>query len=776
MTNLTKVKNTLTFTVCVFLFISCGESRTASTTFVKDFDELNAAIKSATPGTDIVLANGVWEDVQIKFYGQGTDQKPITLRAETPGEVIIQGESDLKLGGDFLVVDGLTFTNGASPSRAVIQYYITEDKVANNTRVTNCVIKDFNKPQRNQQDLWVLFKGRYNQLDHCYIAGKSNRGPSIRVDLEGNESVKNYHRISNNYFGPRPPKGGPSAETIQIGNSSTSMSPSYTTVENNFFDHCNGEVEVISSKSNFNEFRNNVFYKSEGSLVTRHGNYCTVDGNYFIGDENSPHVGGVRLIGTGHWVTNNYFYNLRGDIFRAPLALMNGIKKPTINRYFQVTDVVVAYNTWVNCTSPWQIGVGSNLDQKDVLPASEIRSETPKRTLLANNIIYNTTGDTEPILRYDSSEGIDFESNIINNQGVDFEGAKGLEVKNFEMKETEENYWVPAAGVSDVEMHIGFEFDQITTDLNGNSREAGNMVGAVVATDKAPNIMDVSKYGPDWYDPNPTQVEPNKHKVNTTEELVNAVAEAADGDIIELAVGKYELSSSLKIDKQLTVQSADDKNRPTIMFSGEAETPAFEMNPKGELVLLGVNLIGSGENYAFASLKENMSSLYNLNVQGSEISNFKYVLKAYKYSFSEHIKFESSVIRDCANGIELSAEDDDRGDYNAENVFVLNCKFENVSKNVIDYYRGGYDESTVGGNLIVQGCTFTQSGAKEENGMLINTYGIINVDISDNIFENNRVKLVAQLWGAKNNSHADNEIKNSGKLIVEQNLPLKLMY
>lgn len=66
---------------------------------------------------------------------------------------------------------------------------------------------------------------------------------------------------------------------------------------------------------------------------------------------------------------------------------MNGILRSAINRYIQVTDVVVASNTWVNCSSPWQFGVGSNVDQKDVLPASEIRSETPIRTLIANNVI-----------------------------------------------------------------------------------------------------------------------------------------------------------------------------------------------------------------------------------------------------------------------------------------------------------------------------------------------------------------------------------------------------
>jgi poly(beta-D-mannuronate) lyase len=50
------------------------------------------------------------------------------------------------------------------------------------------------------------------------------------------------------------------------------------------------------------------------------------------------------------------------------------------------------------------------------------------------------------------------------------------------------------------------------------------------------------------------------------------------------------------------------------------------------------------------------------------------------------------------------------------------------------------------------------------------------VDISKYTFQNNKVKLVALLWGAKNNSHSDNEIENSGELIVEENLTMKLMY
>ena len=761
----------------IFMVLSCSKVAENEKVYVKDITELNEAIKGVEPGDNIVMANGEWNDVEIRLVGYGTQEQPITLKAETAGEVIIGGKSDLKLGGEYLVVDGLYFKNGSSPSRAVIEFAINKDSVANYSKVTNSAIVDYNKPQRNQTDLWVQLKGRHNELDHCYIAGKSNRGPTVRVDLEGNRSIKNYHKITNNYFGTRPPKGGPSAETIQIGNSYTSMAPSYTLVENNFFDRCNGEVEVISSKTNFNEFRNNVFYKSEGSLVTRHGNYCTVDGNYFIGDENSEQIGGIRLIGTGHWVTNNYFYNLKGKVFRSPLAVMNGIHKSPLNRYIQVTDVVVAHNSWINCTAPLQFGVGSNVDQKDVLPASEIRSERPIRTMVANNLIYNDNGDKQPIVAHDSLDGIKFKSNVINNQGVIFTPIDGLITNDFSISKLEEDVYVPASELSSIAPHSGFEFDQITHDLFGNSRKENSSVGAISGTSVIkPNLIDDSKYGPEWYNKKPKTTETKTHDANSVAELVTAVQQANDGDIINLTAENYTLKSSLKINKKIIIQAADSSKKTSIKYEGAATTPAFEMNPKGQLTLNGIHLKGTRSQYAFASLQSGMSSLYNVNVDACEISDFDHVLLGYKYSFSEYIKFTNTRIFNCNNGLVLAAENDDRGDYNAENIRIDHCQFENIDKNTISYYRGGYDESTVGGHLVVTNSTFKNCGAKEKNGILINTYGIINVTIADNQFLNNKVKMVAHLWGAKNNSHSNNEINNSGKIVVQENLPLKLMY
>ncbi len=772
------IKNSFLLLSMFLLLFSCGKNVGSNGIYVNDIKELNDALAKAAPGDEIIMANGDWNDVEIRFVGYGNENEPITLKAETAGQVFVKGKSDLKLGGEYLVVSGLFFTQGYSPSKAVIEFAINQDTVANHSRITNCVILDYNQPQRNLTDLWVQFKGRHNELDHCYIAGKANRGPTIRVDLAGNESIKNYHKITENYFGPRPPKGGPSAETIQLGNSFTSMAPSYTLVANNYFDRCNGEVEVISSKTNFNEFRNNVFYKSEGSLVTRHGNYCIIDGNYFIGDTDSEQIGGVRLIGTGHWVTNNYFYNLKGKVFRSPLAVMNGIPKSPLNRYIQVTDVVVAYNSWINCSSPWQFGVGSNVDQKEVLPASEIRSERPIRTIVANNLIYNENGDEQPIVAHDSLDGINFKSNLINNQGVTFTYDSVFTQEDFALAELEDHIFIPTINLPDFELYNGFEFDLISEDLFGHSRVKNNAVGAITLEPEGrANSMDRSQYGPDWYPLKSTEERSiQSHSVGSTAELQTAIQEAASGDTILLSADRYDLMSSLKIDKELTIKSAATTKKVVIQYNGSAETPAFEMNPKGELILVSVALEGNGTNYAFAPLKENMSSLYNLEIKDTEISNFEFVLKGYKHSFSEYIRLKSTLIKNCNNGLELSAEDDDRGDYNAENVIITDCKFENINKNVIDYYRGGYDESTVGGSLLVTNTTFTQCGSGEQNEILINTYGIINVNISGNKFIDNNVDLIARLWGAKNNAHSNNSIENSGKLMVEENLPLKLMY
>ncbi|EDM45390.1 Poly(beta-D-mannuronate) lyase [unidentified eubacterium SCB49] len=741
---------------------------------VSDITALNKAISEAKPGATIVLKEGVWKDVEIKFTGEGTKDNPITLKAETPGKVFIEGASNLEISGSYLTVDGLFFRNGHTPTEDVISFRTSEKEVANHCVVTNCVILDYNQQTRDKDDHWVQLFGKHNEFSNNYLAGKVNGGPTLRVDIRGNQNIRNYHQVVNNHFGPRPRKGGARGETIQLGGSFSSMSPGHTLIQNNLFEACNGEVEIISSKTNFNEIRNNVFYKSEGSVVTRHGNYVIIDGNYFIGDGVNEQYGGIRIINTGHWVTNNLFYKLKGKNFRSPLAVMNGIPKSPLNRYNQVTDVVVAYNTYVDSDSPWQFGVGTNIAQADVLPKSEIRSARPLRMDVANNVIYNSVGDANPIIEHDKADGVDFKSNVIFNNGVAFKQRDGLASKQLSLTKLGENIAVPITGFDDVEVYNGFDFETITNDLFGNTRGEANKIGAIINADNIElNLLDKSKYGASWFSNEIEAKDPKTFTVNTTDDLTAKLLEAEDGDIINLNAGTYKIATPLIINKTITIQS---NAKAEILYDGAANTPAIALHPYGKLTLQNIKLKGTGTQYAFASLKENMFNHFGLTVIDAEISNFNYALKVYKQTFSEEITFKNTAITDCENGIELSEEINDRGDYNTEYLTIENCQFTNIKQNVIDYYRGGYDESTIGGNLLVANSTFTNCGSKEKNKTLLNHRGIVNVNITKNTFKNNQVEFVSTLWGAKNNVESENTISNSGKIVTEENLKLKLMY
>ena len=552
------------------------------------------------------------------------------------------------------------------------------------------------------------------------------------------------------------------------------MTPSYTNISHNLFDRCNGEVEVISSKSNFNEFRNNVFFESEGSLVLRHGNYATIDGNVFIGNDNSKFIGGIRIINTGHWITNNYFYKLKGESFRSPIAIMNGIPKSPLNRYNQVTDVVVAHNSFIDCKSPWQFSVGSNVSQSDVLPASEIRSARPERVVIANNVIYNEVADENPIVNYDKVDGLTFKSNVINNENKSDVKPEGLITKDFSVKKVSEDLFVPTENMSNI--YEGFDFETITKDLFGTDRTAtNNSIGAIVNPVKENAILiDRTKYGTLWFSLEKSKTEANKLIVSTSEELITKLKEANSGDIILLNSGSFNINSSLIIDKEITIASNDKNNKSQLNFT--STKTAFKMHPKGKLILRDIILSGDKSQNAFATLDKNMSKAYDLFIENSEISNFKSVLEVSKGSFADTVSVVNSVIKNCENGLMLNKETNDGGDYNAEFVTVTNSKFDAIDGVILDYYRGGYDESTIGGNLTFQGNTVTNSGRAQADHILIKNRGIVNVELTNNTFQNNPVKLIAILWGEKGQEPIDNTIINSGKIEIVQNLKLKLMY
>ena len=129
---------------CICIALLSG----ANTIIVKNADELKKANKEAKPGDIIVLQDGIWTNITISLNCKGTKEQPITFKAQTAGKVIISGNSKMLIGGTYIIVDGLYFTNGYAGNDAIIRFRVNHTALAHNCRVTNTVINTLNNPKR----------------------------------------------------------------------------------------------------------------------------------------------------------------------------------------------------------------------------------------------------------------------------------------------------------------------------------------------------------------------------------------------------------------------------------------------------------------------------------------------------------------------------------------------------------------------------------------------------------------------------------------------------
>ena len=122
----------------VALAMTSAYSAKAIDFFVTNLATFNAAVPLVRSGDNIILANGTWTNAELRFTGNGTAENPITLRAETGGQVFLTGQSRLQLAGSHLIAQGLIFTNGFPRSLEVIAFQTASFRLATNCRVTDC--------------------------------------------------------------------------------------------------------------------------------------------------------------------------------------------------------------------------------------------------------------------------------------------------------------------------------------------------------------------------------------------------------------------------------------------------------------------------------------------------------------------------------------------------------------------------------------------------------------------------------------------------------------
>jgi poly(beta-D-mannuronate) lyase len=460
-------------------------------------------------------------------------------------------------------------------------------------------------------------------------------------------------------------------------------------------------LEIISSKSCGNEFRNNVFFESQGTLTMRHGHYTTVENNYFLGNR-KPNTGGIRIINENQTVRNNYLYGLTGHRFRGAMVIMNGVPNGPINRYDPVIDSLMNGNIVID-SDHIQLCAGSD----------EERSAPPTGSSMHNNIIMTKT-NLDPFTIYDDISGISFEGNVLNEE-ADVEIETGFSKAPYSVAENEHGLLVPDQSLID---QIGFG----EVRLPVTREETG--------ADFYPKVDNLAAFGSG-------QTIPVQAGTNT---ILQALDNSKPGDILLLeAGGEYLMTKYAFVNHPVTIKAAAGDR--ALIQSGKASFFIIENGGALELENLWIDGAESPDqpgNTVVSTSKYSMNRNYSLAVRNCKVTDLDVnhsfdFLKVYQNTFADSIEIVDTEMTNVTGSIlSLDKELDDLGIYNVENVTIRNSTFTDIHKSVANIYRGGTDESTFGPIVVIEGSEFTNAGlgARNKTGASLKFHGVQKLHIT----------------------------------------------
>lgn len=289
---------------------------------VSSITALQSAIKSASPGDVIVLADNTYLNTTLNISTSN-----ITVRAATPGGVFLNGSNSITISGNNVTFSGFQFTSG-SISGIVIT-------VTGN----NNVLSQLNFNGYSAQK-YINLQGQYDEISYCNFENKPASAPQGNlIHIAPNGAVPNYAKIRYCSFRNMPGAGGDNGnECIRIANGAQSGYLCRTIVEYCYFENTgDGDSEAISVKSRENTLRFNTFRNNQNAMmVFRNGNDNVAYGNFFIG------AGGIRVKEANNiYCYNNYFENagVGGTMNAVSYVYVSGNLK----------NVNFLHNTFVEC-------------------------------------------------------------------------------------------------------------------------------------------------------------------------------------------------------------------------------------------------------------------------------------------------------------------------------------------------------------------------------------------------------------------------------------------
>lgn len=718
----------------LFVAICIGVAAPASAEryLVETQAEYFAAAKSVKAGDVIILADGVWEDFEIVLSAKGAADAPIYLTAQTPGDVKITGQSNLRIGGEFIVVKGLVFTDGFSPTGEVVSFRRSKTDLANNSRITEIVIDGFSKPDRYETDYWVGMYGKNNRFDHSFLAGKTNKGVTFAVRLDSPESQENGHRIDHNYFGHRPVLGSNGGETLRVGTSKYSMFNSNTLIENNYFERTDGEVEIISIKAGVNTVRGNVFDSSRGALTLRHGNGNVIERNVFLG-RGKDHTGGIRVINGDQTVRDNYMEGLRGNGFSSALTVMNGVPNSPVNRYVQVSNARIDGNTILDSR---RITLGAGADEE--------RSAPPVDSTFSRNLL-SGSGD-ETFIEVDADiSGIAFSDNRLLSGSV-HSALTALVPANVELARADNGLLYPVdAALSGV--GVPRDLDPVKRDATGPAWYSKPEGSAAFGSGK---IIPVAK----------------------GEGTIEAALKGTKpGDTLQLTAGEFIVNKTIYLDFPLTISG---EKGAVINF---ARPSLFEMAEGGSLRLHNLTISGrdAPDNVGNNVIRTTSSPIRgNFVIELDQVSvtdltvnrNFDVIVIG-KSAFADAVTIKNSAFSNITGVVvKANAETEDYGQYGIEYTTITDSAFSNIGKSVANIYRGGRDESTFGPHFTLSSSSLSDVGGADAPALVLHGVQITKID-QNSIAASQPFKIVHTV-GVPSTVISNNVFDSANGIIVEE--------
>lgn len=353
-------------------------------------------------GDEIVIANGNYTNWQAVVNTNGVAGKPIIIRAETAGKVFFSGDVNkyiFQLTGSYTEISGLTFTGCNVFKTNGNNGILIELKSTKYCRISDCVFTKNTAKSQFMPIVVVSDKAERNRVDHCtFTENVDNQELQVKITAE---QVPQYTLIDHNLFSQKDSVKWPvynGGECVQIGQDPILLGNqiAYTTVRDNRFIHCNGEPEVISNKSSGNSYINNYFEDCHGELVMRGGHDCLIDSNTFKGG-----IGGIRVNGTHHTITNNTLSGL-------PIAirLMYGMAKGKTETgfYIAASDCIIKNNRISNSTTGILIGDSKNANWEGKFDTKRYPSRTMQDVAPFNNTLAdNTITDTKTPVKHNEN-------------------------------------------------------------------------------------------------------------------------------------------------------------------------------------------------------------------------------------------------------------------------------------------------------------------------------------------------------------------------------------